>query len=583
MVRSTKVDFKKISKDLGISQVLCRILVNRGVKNYEDIQRFLYPNLETLYDPKDMKDIEKAVQIVTNKILHNKKIQIIGDYDVDGIISTYILYISLLECGADVSYEIPDRVNDGYGINKKIIENAKNMGVDTIITCDNGISALAQIAYAKELGLTVIVTDHHDIPFECDDEGNRTFLASQADAIINPKQIECSYPFKSLCGAGVAFKFIEALFDVMGMAKQQVHKLMEFVAIATVCDVVDLVDENRVFVKSGLEILQKSQNIGLRALINETALGKKKLTVYALGFVIGPCLNASGRLDTAKKGLELLLADSEEKAQLLAKELYKLNEERKHMTLNGVESAIETVENMNYKKDKVFVIYQPEIHESIAGIIAGRIKDKYNVPTILLTNAEEGVKGSGRSIDKYNMFEELLQCKDLLTKFGGHPMAAGLSLEAANIEALREKLNKQTLLTEDDLIQKIYIDIPLPLEYVSFDLVEDLQRLEPFGKGNSKPLFAVKNVSVKKAMVLGAKNHVLKLILMDQRGKPIEGIYFGDIEGFKIDMINKFGAEELEKILQGVSNNVKLDIIFTPAINEYMGNRSLQIQIQNYR
>ncbi|AOY78379.1 single-stranded-DNA-specific exonuclease RecJ [Clostridium formicaceticum] len=582
MLKNTKADFKKMSKDLGVSQVLCKLLVNRGIENYEDMKRFLDPGIEVLYDPKDMKDLEKAVQIVTNKILHNKKIQIVGDYDVDGIISTYILYTSLLKCGADVIYEIPDRINDGYGINKKIIENAKNNGVDTIITCDNGISALEQIKYAKDLGLTVIVTDHHDVPFESDDKGNRKFLTSEADAIINPKQIECNYAFKNLCGAGVAFKFIEVLFAMMGMAKQESYRLMEFVAIATVCDVVDLVDENRVFVKNGLEMLQDSQNIGLRALISKTGLEKKKLTVYALGFVMGPCLNASGRLDTAKKGLELLLAGNKEEAQGLAEELYQLNEERKLMTLNGVESTIETIENEGHKKDKVFVLYQPEIHESIAGIIAGRIKDKYNIPTILLTNAEEGVKGSGRSIDKYNMFEELLQCKDLLTKFGGHPMAAGLSLEGSNIKALRERLNRQTVLTEEDLIPKIYIDMPLPLEYVSFDLIEELQRLEPFGKGNSKPLFGEKNIGVKKAIILGAKNHVLKLTI-DKNGKTLEGIYFGDIEEFKTTIITKFGEAALEKLLKGAANEITLDILYTPTINEYMGRKSLQLQIQNYR
>ncbi|SFD33445.1 single-stranded-DNA-specific exonuclease RecJ [Clostridium uliginosum] len=582
-VKNKKVDYKKISIKYGISELMSRLIINRDINDDEMIKNYINPDFKNFYDAREMKDIDKAVTILKDKIECNKKIRIVGDYDVDGVISVYILYTALKKCGANVDYEIPDRIKDGYGINESIIYKAQEDDVDTLLTCDNGISAIDPIKYAKELGMTVIVTDHHDIPFIEDENSKRTFIASEADAIVNPKQIECKYKFKKICGAAVAFKLIEVLFEKVKIDKDETYKLVEFVAIATVCDVVDLIDENRIFVKNGLMMINTTSNLGLKALMKETKIEDKEIGTYHLGFVIGPCINASGRLDSAKRGLELLLSQSENEANMLAKELVELNDERKDMTNEGVEKAIELVENSEIKKDKVFLIYIPEVHESLAGIIAGRIREKYNVPTIILTKAEDGVKGSGRSIEEYNMFEELLRCKDLLDKFGGHPMAAGLSLQEENIELLRRSLNQNTLLTEDDLIPKVTIDTALNLDQINYHMISDLNMLEPFGKGNSKPLFGAKNVNAIKAMVLGKNKNVLKIKLKTILGKSIDGVYFGNINDFEETILNKYGNEELQKLYDGTYNSVNLDLIFYPSINEYNGNSNIQIIIQNYR
>ncbi|NFA44174.1 single-stranded-DNA-specific exonuclease RecJ [Clostridium botulinum] len=582
-VKNIKADYKNISKKYGISELITRLMINRNIVEDDMIKNYINPNYSNFHDPYEMKDIEKAAKILKEKIELKEKIRIIGDYDVDGVISVYILYTALKRCGANVDYEIPDRIKDGYGINKKIILEAKNDEVDTLLTCDNGISAIEQIKYAKELSMTVIVTDHHDIPFVEDEKGDRIFISSEADSIINPKQIECGYKFDKICGAGVAFKLIEVLYEKMKISKEELYRLIEFVAIATVCDVVDLIDENRIFVKNGLKMINNTTNLGLKYLMKETKMDGKEISTYHLGFVIGPCINASGRLDSAKKGLKLLLSQDEEEALNLAKELVELNDERKSMTSEGVEKAIEIIEGSTMKDDKVFVIYIPQVHESLAGIIAGRIREKYNVPTIILTKAEEGVKGSGRSIEEYNMFEELLTCKDLLNKFGGHPMAAGLSLNENNIDLLREGLNRNTKLTEEELIPKITIDLPLVLENINYDMINDLELLEPFGKGNSKPLFGAKNVNAVKAMVLGQNKNVLKIKLKTTSGRVIDSIYFGDIEEFEQYITKKYNYEELQKLYGGEFNSVNLDLVFYPSINEYNGNISIQIVIQNYR
>jgi len=450
-------------------------------------------------------------------------------------------------------------------------------------TCDNGISAIEQIEYANKLGLSVIITDHHQIPFIEDEKGERIYTLPAADAIINPKQVKCSYPFKELCGAGVAFKFIDVLFEEMGIGKEELKKLIEYVAIATVCDVVDLVDENRIIVKNGLQLINDTENIGLKALIRATGIEDKKITTYSFGFIIGPCINASGRLDSAKRGVRLLLADNEKEANELALELSSLNKARKDMTVLGTAEAEMIIEKTDMKKDKVLVIYKADIHESIAGIIAGRIKEKYNRPTIMLTSAEVGIKGSGRSIDNYNMFEELIKCKDILIKFGGHPMAAGLSLEEINIDALRTRLNKLTSLTEEDLIPKVSIDMRLPLDMVCLELAEDIEGLEPFGKANPKPLFAEKNVRVMKVTILGKNKNVLKFVLLSDNGRKFEAIYFNDIPEFETFISNKFGKAELYNIFNGGENNIRLDIIFNIDINEYMGNKKVQLVIRYYR
>ena len=582
LLRNRKVDLKAMSEKYKISQLLCKLMVNRDIIDENIINSYINPVYKYLHSPKTMKDVVIAVDIIKRKIQENKKIRIIGDYDVDGIISVFILYTALKKCGANVDYEIPDRIKDGYGINENIVKAAYDEGVDTIITCDNGISAIDQIQYAKDLGLTVIVTDHHDVPF-IEEDGVRTFLSSQADAIINPKQIECEYKFKSICGAGVAFKLIEALYEEIGMDKEECYKLIEFVAIATVCDVVDLIDENRIFVKNGLEMLNNSKNIGINALKKACGLEDKEITAYHLGFVIGPCLNASGRLDSAKKGLELLLMEDDEEAKNLAQEIVDLNDARKNMTKEGVDRAINIIDSTDINNDKILVVYIPDIHESLAGIVAGRVKEKYNKPTIILTKSEEGVKGSARSIEEYNMFEGLLACKELLDKFGGHPMAAGLSLQEDKVDELRKALNNKCELTDEDLTRKIMIDSSLPLEYLNLHLIEELNVLEPFGKGNAKPVFGVKDAKITKAMLLGKDKNVLKLKLLTNNNITIDAMIFNDLENFESKIIEKYGNEELDNLYNKSNNNIPMDFTFYPSINEWNGNKSIQIVVNGIR
>ena len=582
LLRNRKVDLKAMSEKYKISQLLCKLMVNRDIIDENIINSYINPVYKYLHSPKTMKDVVIAVDIIKRKIQENKKIRIIGDYDVDGIISVFILYTALKKCGANVDYEIPDRIKDGYGINENIVKVAYDEGVDTIITCDNGISAIDQIQYAKDLGLTEIVTDHHDVPF-IEEDGVRTFLSSQADAIINPKQIECEYKFKSICGAGVAFKLMEALYEEIGMDKEECYKLIEFVAIATVCDVVDLIDENRIFVKNGLEMLNNSKNIGINALKKACGLEDKEITAYHLGFVIGPCLNASGRLDSAKKGLELLLMEDDEEAKNLAQEIVDLNDARKNMTKEGVDRAINIIDSTDINNDNILVVYIPDIHESLAGIVAGRVKEKYNKPTIILTKSEEGVKGSARSIEEYNMFEELLACKELLDKFGGHPMAAGLSLQEDKVDELRIALNNKCELTDEDLTRKIMIDSSLPLEYLNLHLIEELNVLEPFGKGNSKPVFGVRDAKITKAMLLGKDKNVLKLKLLTNNNITIDAMIFNDLENFESKIIEKYGNEELDNLYNKSNNNIPMDFTFYPSINEWNGNKSIQIVVNGIR
>lgn len=582
LLRNKKVDLKAMSEKYKISQLLCKLMINRDIIDENIINSYINPVYKYLHSPKTMKDVVIAVDIIKRKIQENKKIRIIGDYDVDGIISVFILYTALKKCGANVDYEIPDRIKDGYGINENIVKVAYDEGVDTIITCDNGISAIDQIQYAKDLGLTVIVTDHHDVPF-IEEDGVRTFLSSQADAIINPKQIECEYKFKSICGAGVAFKLMEALYEEIGMDKEECYKLIEFVAIATVCDVVDLIDENRIFVKNGLEMLNNSKNIGINALKKACGLEDKEITAYHLGFVIGPCLNASGRLDSAKKGLELLLMEDDEEAKNLAQEIVDLNDARKNMTKEGVDRAINIIDSTDINNDKILVVYIPDIHESLAGIVAGRVKEQYNKPTIILTKSEEGVKGSARSIEEYNMFEGLLACKELLDKFGGHPMAAGLSLQEDKVDELRIALNNKCELTDEDLIRKIMIDSSLPLEYLNLHLIEELNVLEPFGKGNSKPVFGVRDAKITKAMLLGKDKNVLKLKLLTNNNITIDAMIFNDLENFESKIIEKYGNEELDNLYNKSNNNIPMDFTFYPSINEWNGNKSIQIVVNGIR
>lgn len=566
MVAAKRADFKGIGERFGIDQVTARIIRNRDVIGEKAIEKYLHGSRKDFYSPWLLKDMEKAVAILQEKIENRNRIRIIGDYDIDGVMSTYILLESLRGLGCDVDMMIPNRITDGYGINEHLIEQAWQEGRDTIITCDNGIAAVTQIRKAKDLGMTVIVTDHHEVPFE-DLEGERKEILPPADAIVNPKQKACSYPFAGLCGAVVAMKVMEALYEKMAPEVDLVDKMLPFAGIATIGDVMDLQDENRILVKEGLQRLHHTTNLGLQELIRVNNLEPENISPYHIGFILGPCLNASGRLDTAKRALQLLLADSREEAAVLAGDLKNLNESRKEMTAQGLEKAIEQVESTSMMKDTVLVVFLPECHESLAGIIAGRLRERYHKPSFVLTRGEEGVKGSGRSIESYSMYEKLCECKEYLTKFGGHPMAAGLSLEEENVEHFRRKLNEQSGLTEEDLVEKVTIDVPMPIHYIRKDLVQELSLLEPFGKGNEKPLFAQKNLWVSQMRVFGKNRNVVKMRLTDENGYPMDGVYFGNGDEF---------AEEGR-------GKRKISIVYYPDINMYQGRESLQVIIRHYQ
>lgn len=583
-VKNIKADLNTLSKKTGASKLLCRLMVNRRLKDLNQMDIFINPNVNKLHDPYLMKDMDKGVDIIVNSIRKNEKIRVVGDYDQDGNSSILTLIKGLGELNANVDYVIPHRIKDGYGINERIVKEAKNDNVDLIITCDNGISAFEPVELARKLGIKIIITDHHDLSFK-EENGRKEFLIPPAHAVINPKRWDCTYPFKELCGAGVAFKLIQALYKRENINMEKAYKLLEFVAMGTVCDVVDLVDENRIIVKEGLKMINSTRNIGLKALIKATGLDGKHINTYSLGFILGPCINASGRLDDAEMAVELFLTEDYNKAKYYAEYLHSLNEDRKTMTKKGFEEVVDKIEKSNIKNHDILVVYEPSIHESIAGIIAGRVKDKYYKPTIVLTDSQkEGeIKGSGRSIEEYNMFEEIYKLKYMLVSFGGHPMAAGLSLEKGNLDSFRVKLNQESKLTKDDLTPKVYMDMELPLEYVNFSLVEELEQLEPYGKGNPRPLFGEKNISVQRAFVLGSNHNVLKLNLLTKQGRIIEGIYFGDIKEFEKRLSSKYNWDEIEKMYKGLENDIKLDIVYTPNINEYMGRRTVQINIQNYR
>lgn len=581
MVRNVKFDILNFAKQLGISEVVAKLLVNRGIYNIDTAREFLDGNVNDLNNPKDMLGMNGAVELMKNSIITGEKILIVGDYDVDGVISTYVLYTAIKRCGGNVTFHIPDRIKEGYGINESIIRKASKDSIDIIITCDNGIAAIEQVKLAKELGLKVIITDHHDIPF-IEEDNERKYIVPNADFVLNPKQEECKYKFDKICGATVAYKFVECLYEEFNIAKEELYDLLQYVAIATVCDVVDLTSENRIIVKEGLRRINSTNNIGLKALFKETGLEGKTITVYTLGFVIGPSINASGRLEQAEWALKMLLTNNDIEAKELAEKLNDLNKERQELTKEGLEQAIEIIENNNMTKDKVLVVYLEDVHESIAGIIAGRVREKYNLPTIILTKAHDGAKGSGRSIEEYNMFEELLKCKDLLGKFGGHPMAAGMSIPNENIDEFRDRLNNVTTLTDEDIIPKVSIDMGLMLSQINYEIIDQISLLEPYGKANAKPTFGMKKLKVIDAKVLGKNKNVLKLKLSDGR-LYIEGIYFGDIDGFEKSIKDELGEVEYNKVFNGMINNLYLDIICMPEINEFNGNKKVQLVISNYR
>ena len=573
MVQTKRADFNGLAKELGVSPVSVRIMRNRGMETKEAMERYLYGTLDGLYDGGRMKNMGEAVALLIKKLREEKRIRIIGDYDIDGVCASYILLTGLRRAERElgkitgpagsfrIDYEIPDRVRDGYGINEAIIRQAAADGVDTLVTCDNGIAAAKEISLAKELGMTVVVTDHHEVPVEEERQ-----ILPPADVVVDPRQEGETYPFREICGAVVAYKLVEKLYEASGVPREEWRELLEFAAIATVGDVMRLQDENRILVKYGLKQMARTRNLLLRKLVEKTGLDITDLSAYHIGFVIGPCLNAGGRLQTAKAALRLFLSEDEAEAEWLAEELKELNDIRKDMTKKGEDEAIAQVETQ-YMEDKVLVVFLPDCHESLAGIIAGRVREHFHKPSIVLTRSGDMVKGSGRSIEPYHMFRELTKVRELLPKFGGHPMAAGLSIKEEDIPEFRRRLNENAVLTEEDFIPRVWIDVPMPLEYVTEGLVEELKRLEPFGQGNEKPLFAQKGLMIRSLRVLGKNRNVVKLGLVTDTGLSMDGLLFGD-------------GDAIQRELAGKD---RIDIVYYPDINEYNGNRTLQAVIRNYK
>ncbi len=596
MVAAKKADFDKIAEKYHITPVMARIMRNRDLVEDADIEKYLHGNLEDLYDPLLMKGMKKAAEIIAEKIAEGARIRVIGDYDVDGICASYILITGLCMLGGNADTVIPHRIKDGYGLNEALVRDAAAEGVDTIVTCDNGIAAAPQIALAKELGMTVVVTDHHEVPFE-EKEGERTYLLPKADAVVDPKQQGCGYPFPGICGAVVALKLVQALFDRFGekeMPQSKRAEIMEemfsFAALATVCDVMELRDENRIIVKYGLEFLGKTKNSGLRALLMVNGIEEKALSPYHAGFIIGPCMNATGRLDTAKRALELFSSKDWREAVTIAGDLKNLNDSRKQMTEEGLQAAIRQVEGSEIQKDRVLVVYLPDCHESLAGIIAGKVREKYGKPAFVLTKGEDGVKGSGRSIEAYHMYDEISACKELFTRYGGHKMAAGLSLpDEASVEVFRKRLNESCRLTDDDFEEVIHIDVPMPLFYANKEFIRELSCLEPFGTGNPRPLFARKGIRLLSGRKLGKNRNVGKYRIEDEAGNGYEMIYFGDMERFDLFLSEKFGRQAVDGLYgnspygnaPGKAEMV-ISIAYYPEINSFAGRESIQIVMQHY-
>lgn len=584
-----KADFNKIAEQFHIDPVIARIMRNRDLITEEEMRSFLQGTLNDLHDPRKLKDVEKATSILKEKIEKQKKIRIIGDYDVDGICSTYVLYKGLKACGAIVDAVIPHRMKDGYGINEALVEQALADGVDTILTCDNGIAAKDVLEQGKEKGLTCIVTDHHEVPYE-EIEGEKVYIIPDVDAVVDPKQENCPYPFEAICGAVVAYKLIQVLLaecNVEDAVIVQIQReLLEMAGIATICDIMPLKDENRIIVKKALEYLKDSQNPGLKALIAVNELDASKLTSFSIGFVIGPCINATGRLDTAQLALELLQAENFEEAVPIASTLKEYNVNRKEMTERGVEEAMALLETGAYDSDRVLVLYLPEVHESLAGIIAGRVKEKTGKPAFVLTKGEEGVKGSARSIENYSVYEEMTKCSHLFTKYGGHKMAAGLSLEERNVEPFRQLINANCTLTEDDFEEKILIDVPMPMNYVNYRLIEQLAILEPFGNGNEKPVFAQKNIVLKKGYRMGKKHNMARFEVLDEEGHSFTLVMFRGVERMEAYLNEKYGEGTSRRLFSedGISGKeLFMDIIYYPSVNEFRGKSTIQFLLQDYK
>ena len=583
MVINKKEDFIKLTNEYEINPLIARLLANRGIVNKKEASLFLKGTVNDLNDASLMKDMKKAVSIIKDAIEEKKKIVIYGDYDCDGVCSTTILYRTLKKLGANFDYYIPNREDEGYGMNSDRIRKLKSEGAEVILTCDNGISAMEQVEVAKELGLTVIITDHHDIPY-IEKEGNRINVVPNSDCVINPKQGNCEYPFKELCGAGVALKFSMELVNAMGRSFSELYDLFQYAAIATICDVVELLGENRIIVKEGLKLINNTSSIGLKALIKATGLEGKEISEYHFGFVLGPCINATGRLETADLSVKLLITEDEKYAEELAKKLYDLNVERQELTFDSVESVISKVEEEITNGEKVILVYDEGIHESIAGIVAGRVRERFNLPAIVMTKGKDMPKGSARSIEGYNMFEELNKCKEYIEKFGGHPMAAGLSVKEENISLLRKALNSKCTLSDEDIIPVIKIDSPLEIKYLDESLVEEIESLRPFGKGNGSPLFAVKNIKVSRVFFIGKEKNFMKF----RFGIPgtfgyVEGLNFDKYEEFKDMFTDKYGEEKFLKLVDSGYADFNMDIIYYPTINEFNGKRNIQLNVKNFR
>lgn len=575
-------NFMEMAKKYGIDPLIARIIRNRDITDEKEITEYLYGGKEALHNPHLLKDVDKAAEIIAEGIAGKKAMRIIGDYDIDGVNATYILLEGIRRCGGNVDAAIPDRMKDGYGINEHLIEQALSDGKELLITCDNGIAAINEINFAKEKGMTVVVTDHHEIPYRNTEQG-KEFLRSNADAIVNPKQNDCLYPCKGICGAVVAWKLVQVLYERMDIPVVEADIFIENAGFATVGDVMDLTGENRILVKLGLKALEHTKNPGMKALIAKNKLSDKSLSAYHIGFVLGPCINASGRLDTAKRSLELLLERDEVKASALAGELVELNESRKYMTQQETQKALEQIEKEGREKDKVLVVYLPECHESLAGIIAGRIREAYQRPVFVLTRGEEGVKGSGRSIEAYSMFDKMTEVAELFTKYGGHPMAAGLSMREEDIDKLREQLNQKAELSEEDMAEVVRLDAVLPMSYFTVDTIRQLSVLEPCGKSNTKPVFADRNIKITRADIVGVNRNVLKLHLLDSMGNPVAGVYFGEVEKFLTFLSEKFGSEEVDAAMHGRENSIQFAAVYEPAVDTYSGRESVQAIIRRFR
>lgn len=575
-------NFMEMAKKYGIDPLIARIIRNRDIIDEKEITEYLYGGKEALHNPHLLKDVDKAAGIIAEGIAEKKAMRIIGDYDIDGVNATYILLDGIRRCGGNVDAAIPDRMKDGYGINEHLIEQALSDGKELLITCDNGIAAINEINFAKEKGMTVVVTDHHEIPYRNTEQG-KEFLRSNADAIVNPKQADCPYPCKGICGAVVAWKLVQVLYERMDIPVEKADIFIENAGFATVGDVMDLTGENRILVKLGLKALEHTKNPGMKALIAKNKLSDKPLSAYHIGFVLGPCINASGRLDTAKRSLELLLERDEVKASALAGELVELNESRKYMTQQETQKALEQIEKEGREKDKVLVVYLPECHESLAGIIAGRIREAYQRPVFVLTRGEEGVKGSGRSIEAYSMFDKMTEVAELFTKYGGHPMAAGLSMREEDIDKLREQLNQKAELSEEDMAEVVRLDAVLPMSYFTVDTIRQLSVLEPCGKSNTKPVFADRNIKITRAGIVGVNRNVLKLHLLDSKGNPVAGVYFGEVEKFLTFLSEKFGSEEVDAAMHGKENSIQFAAVYEPAVDTYSGRESVQAIIRRFR